>query len=93
MAKNRKKYKTYTISFRLPEKLYLELLEYSDKEQVPVSEIIRDAIKVYLKKKVLIISNVNFFDFLLSLPVVVLGNIIIGDNNIIGNSNAITLNR
>jgi predicted DNA-binding protein len=90
MAKNRKKYKTYTISFRVPEKLYLELLEYSDKEGAPISEIIRDAIKVYLKKKVL---RINFLDFVLSLPVVVLGNIIIGDNNIIGNNNAITLNR
>ena len=90
MAKNRKKYKTYTISFRVPEKLYLELLEYSDKEGAPISEIIRDAIKAYLKKKVL---RINLLDFVLSLPVVVFGNVIIGNNNVIGNNNAITLNR
>jgi len=51
MAKNRRKYKSYTISFRVPEKLYLQLLEESEKEQVPVSELIRDVLKQYLKKK------------------------------------------
>jgi len=51
MAKNRKRYKTYTISFRVPEKLYFELMELSEKEQVSISELIRYAIKSYIKKK------------------------------------------
>jgi len=51
MAKNRKKYKTYTLSFRVSEKVYFELLELSEKNQAPVSEIIREAINGLLKKE------------------------------------------
>lgn len=51
MATNKKKYKIYTISVRVPEKMYLELLQFSEKEEVTISEVIRDALKQYLKKK------------------------------------------
>ena len=51
MPKNRKKYKNYTLSFRVSEKAYFELLELSEKNQVSVSEIIREAINELLKKQ------------------------------------------
>jgi len=83
MATNRKKYKIYTISVRVPEKLYLELLQLSEKEEVTISEVIRDALKQYLKKKSLVDSILSLIS-----PIIVLGN-----NNIIGNNNSILLNR
>ena len=50
MPKNRKKYKNYTISFRVSEKLYFELLKLAEENDMSISEIIRDAIRRYKKK-------------------------------------------
>jgi Arc/MetJ-type ribon-helix-helix transcriptional regulator len=51
MPKNRKRYKSYTVSFRVSEKLYFELLEHCEKNQVPLSEFVREALKEFLKKE------------------------------------------
>ena len=85
MAKNRRKYKSYTISFRVPEKLYLQLLEESEKEQVPVSELIRDVLKQYLKKKM-----INNFISLLPVSFFVSQITITGNYIITGNDNIIS---
>jgi len=51
MVKTRKKYKNYTLTFRVSEKDYFELLQLSEKNQMNISEILRDALRSYLKKK------------------------------------------
>ena len=51
MAKKRKKYKNYVLTFRVSEKDYFELLQLSEKNQMNVSEVLRDVLRVYLKKK------------------------------------------
>ena len=51
MPKNRKKRKDYILSFRVSEKEYFELLKIADENQMSLSEIIRDAIRSYMRKK------------------------------------------
>ena len=51
MPKNRKKRKDYILSFRVSEKEYFELLKIADENQMSLSEIIRDAIRRYMRKK------------------------------------------
>ena len=51
MPKNRKKRKNYILSFRVSEKEYFELLKIADENQMSLSEIIRDAIRSYMRKK------------------------------------------
>ena len=51
MPKNRKKRKDYVLSFRLSEKDYFDLLRIADENQMSISEIIRDAIRSYMRKR------------------------------------------
>ena len=50
MPKNRKKRKNYSLTFRLSEKEYFELLTLADENAMSISEIVRDAIRKYKKK-------------------------------------------
>ena len=43
--------KNYTISIRIPEKLYFKLLEKAEQEEMNISELVRYIIVNYLKKK------------------------------------------
>ena len=51
MSKKSNIKKNYTISVRLPEKLYFKLLEEAEQNGLSLSELLRYIIMQYLKKK------------------------------------------